>query len=221
MRRAMEVLQPGLKQAPDDGALMTLAGEISLQSGEFAKAAEYFDKATKNDPKNAVARTKLGLSRMATGDTDRAFADLESAVELDTTKYQTDMVLVVSYLRRGSYDQALKAMESLEKKQPNNPITFNLKAVIFLGKKDIPNARKHFERALEFDQSTLFKKIYEEEYGTFGGAPYGALIGDFEFGNHPQDMALLEKISEVAAAAHAPESIPLQEFHGTQSSGDR
>lgn len=63
---------------------------------------------------------------------------------------------------------------------------------------------KDFERALEFDQSTLFKKIYEEEYGTFGGAPFGAMIGDFEFGNHPQDMALLEKISEVAAAAHAP-----------------
>jgi len=63
---------------------------------------------------------------------------------------------------------------------------------------------KDFERALEFDQSTLFKKIYEEEYGTFGGSPFGAMIGDFEFGNHPQDMALLEKVSEVAAAAHAP-----------------
>jgi type VI secretion system protein ImpC len=63
---------------------------------------------------------------------------------------------------------------------------------------------KDFERALEFDQSTLFKKIYEEEYGTFGGAPFGALIGDYEFGNHPQDMALLDKIAGVAAAAHAP-----------------
>ena len=63
---------------------------------------------------------------------------------------------------------------------------------------------KDFERALEFDQSNMFKKIYEEEYGTFGGAPYGALIGDYEFGNHPQDMALLESISGVAAAANAP-----------------
>ncbi len=63
---------------------------------------------------------------------------------------------------------------------------------------------KDFERALEFDQSAMFKKLYEEEFGMFGGAPYGALIGDFEFGNHPQDMALLEKISQVAAAAHAP-----------------
>ena len=63
---------------------------------------------------------------------------------------------------------------------------------------------KDFERALEFDQSSLFKKVYEDEYGTFGGAPFGAIIGDFEFSNHPQDLALLERISQVAAAAHAP-----------------
>jgi type VI secretion system protein ImpC len=63
---------------------------------------------------------------------------------------------------------------------------------------------KDLEKAVEFDQSALFKKVYEEEYGTFGGAPYGALIGDYEFGKHPQDFSLLEKISNVAAAAHAP-----------------
>ncbi len=60
------------------------------------------------------------------------------------------------------------------------------------------------EKATEFDQSQLFKKVYEEEYGTFGGAPYSMLVADYEFGRHPQDMALLEKISNVAAAAHAP-----------------
>jgi type VI secretion system protein ImpC len=60
------------------------------------------------------------------------------------------------------------------------------------------------EKAAEFDQSALFKKIYEEEYGTFGGHPFGLLVGDYEFGRHPQDMALLEKLSGVAAAAHAP-----------------
>ena len=60
------------------------------------------------------------------------------------------------------------------------------------------------EKASEFDQSAFFKMVYEEEYGTFGGNPYSALVGDFEFGRHPQDMALLEKISNVAASAHAP-----------------
>jgi type VI secretion protein, EvpB/VC_A0108 family len=73
--------------------------------------------------------------------------------------------------------------------------------VMSVTKKDL---LKDFERALEFDQSAMFKKIYEDEYGMFGGAPFGALIGDFEFGNHPQDMALLENMSQVAAAAHAP-----------------
>ncbi len=73
--------------------------------------------------------------------------------------------------------------------------------VLNVSKKDL---LKDLERAAEFDQSALFKKVYEEEYGTFGGAPFGALIGDYEFGNHPQDMSLLEKISGVAAAANAP-----------------
>ncbi|MDW3207078.1 MAG: type VI secretion system contractile sheath large subunit [Alphaproteobacteria bacterium] len=60
------------------------------------------------------------------------------------------------------------------------------------------------EKAVEFDQSALFKQIYEEEYGTFGGFPYSCLVTDFEFGRHPQDFALMEKLAEVAAAAHAP-----------------
>lgn len=63
---------------------------------------------------------------------------------------------------------------------------------------------KDLQRAPEFDQSALFKKVYEEEYGVFGGAPFGALIGDYEFGKHPEDLDLLEKVSNVAAAAHAP-----------------
>src|SRR6267378_4298568 len=63
---------------------------------------------------------------------------------------------------------------------------------------------KDLDKAVEFDQSAIFKKIYEEEYGTLGGAPFGALIGDYEFGRHPQDIALLEKMSGVAATSHAP-----------------
>jgi type VI secretion system protein ImpC len=60
------------------------------------------------------------------------------------------------------------------------------------------------DTAVEFDQSQLFKKIYEEEYGTFGGHPYSCLMGDFCFSRHPQDMIFIEKMASVAAAAHAP-----------------
>lgn len=63
---------------------------------------------------------------------------------------------------------------------------------------------KDLQKAPEFDQSALFKKVYEEEYGVFGGHPFGALIGDYEFSRTGQDMELLEKISNVAAASHAP-----------------
>jgi type VI secretion system protein ImpC len=63
---------------------------------------------------------------------------------------------------------------------------------------------RDLQRAPEFDQSALFKKVYEEEYGVFGGAPFGALLGDYEFSRSGQDIELLEKVSQVAAAAHAP-----------------
>jgi len=56
----------------------------------------------------------------------------------------------------------------------------------------------------EFDQSNMFKKVYEEEFGTLGGAPFGALVGDYYFGRGPEDLEVLEKMSNVAASAHAP-----------------
>ena len=73
--------------------------------------------------------------------------------------------------------------------------------VMNASKKDL---LKDLEKAAELDQSTLFKKIYEAEFGTFGGSAYGALIGDFEISNHPQDMSFIKNMAQVAAAAHAP-----------------
>ena len=63
---------------------------------------------------------------------------------------------------------------------------------------------KDLSKAVEFDQSNTFKKIYENEFGTPGGEPYGALVGDYEFTNHPEDIELLTSMSNVAAAAFAP-----------------
>ena len=63
---------------------------------------------------------------------------------------------------------------------------------------------RDLQRAPEFDQSALFKKVYEEEFGIFGGAPFASLIGDYEFGKGPEDMELLERIAQTASSAHAP-----------------
>jgi type VI secretion system protein ImpC len=63
---------------------------------------------------------------------------------------------------------------------------------------------KEMEKAPEFDQSHIFRQIYEAEYGTYGGNPYSLLVGDYEFGRSGTDQALLGKMSQIAAAAHAP-----------------
>ncbi|MFY9856286.1 MAG: type VI secretion system contractile sheath large subunit, partial [Terracidiphilus sp.] len=85
-----------------------------------------------------------------------------------------------------------------------------------VSKKDL---LRDLQRALDFDQSAFFKKVYEEEFGVFGGSPFGALVGDYEFGRSGEDVELLEKVAQVAAAAHAPfisaaapEMINLSEF---------
>ena len=73
--------------------------------------------------------------------------------------------------------------------------------ILNVGKKEL---LRDLQRAPEFDQSAMFKKVYEEEYGVFGGAPFGALVGDYEFDKSGQDIELLEKVAQVAAASHAP-----------------
>src|SRR5262249_57090908 len=73
--------------------------------------------------------------------------------------------------------------------------------VINLPKREL---HRDMTRAIEFDQSQLFKKIYENEFGTPGGEPYGALIGDYEWTNHPDDIETLRLVSNVARGAFAP-----------------
>lgn len=63
---------------------------------------------------------------------------------------------------------------------------------------------RDLEKAVEFDQSQIFKKIYESEFGTAGGEPYSALIGDYEFSSHPDDINLLSNMSNIAAAGFCP-----------------
>ena len=73
--------------------------------------------------------------------------------------------------------------------------------VLNISKKELS---RDLEKAVEFDQSQIFKKIYESEFGIAGGEPYGALIGDYEFSAHPEDISLLSKMSNVAAAGFCP-----------------
>jgi type VI secretion system protein ImpC len=75
--------------------------------------------------------------------------------------------------------------------------------VMNISKKDLHKTLKRFKGAA-WDQSPIFKKLYEEEYGTLGGEPFGCLVGDYYFDHSPMDVELLGEMSKVAAAAHAP-----------------
>ena len=75
--------------------------------------------------------------------------------------------------------------------------------VMNISKKDLSKTLKKF-KGISWDQSPLFKKLYEEEYGQFGGEPFGCLMGDYFFDHSPQDVELLAQIAQISAASHAP-----------------
>ncbi|MCX7099554.1 MAG: type VI secretion system contractile sheath large subunit [Methylococcales bacterium] len=75
--------------------------------------------------------------------------------------------------------------------------------VMNISKKDLGKTLKRF-KGTAWDQSPLFKKLYEEEYGQFGGQPFGCLMGDYHFDHSPQDVELLAQIAQISAASHAP-----------------
>jgi type VI secretion system protein ImpC len=75
--------------------------------------------------------------------------------------------------------------------------------VMNISKQDLGKTLKRF-KGTTWDQSPIFKRLYEEEYGQFGGQPYGCLVGDYHFDHTPPDVELLGEMAKVAAAAHAP-----------------
>jgi type VI secretion system protein ImpC len=84
----------------------------------------------------------------------------------------------------------------------NSETSANLKIKVFNAtKKEI---LRDMQRVPEFDQSQMFKKVYEHEFGVYGGEPFACLVGDYQFGRGSEDIEFLERMSTVAAAAHAP-----------------
>jgi putative PEP-CTERM system TPR-repeat lipoprotein len=151
---AIETLQPALKQASEDANLLTLAGDVYMEAGQFTRATQYFDKAVsiENSTSNQLAAT---ASRLASGEIDRVIADLEKVLTLDPSQTRAGIMLAMAQMRRGDFDKALEVVNRLEKESPRNPIIRNLKGSAYAGKKDFAKARRAFEEALAM-QSIYF-----------------------------------------------------------------
>jgi type VI secretion system protein ImpC len=156
-----------------------------------------------DEAKDAVERAVRTLAEQALAETRLIGADVVQSIEAMIAELDKKLSEQVNLILHNPEFQKLEgSWRGLNYLVSQSETGDHLKVrVMNVSKKDL---LKDMEKASEFDQSSLFKKIYEEEFGTFGGASYGALIGDYEFSNHPQDLALLEKVSQVAAAAHAP-----------------
>jgi putative PEP-CTERM system TPR-repeat lipoprotein len=155
--KALEALQPILGKIDRDPALLSLAGEAYLQHGEPNKAAEYFAKASKLEPENTVQKTSLALAHLAQGNSDTAFLELQQ-ISISDKGTTADLALIAAHLRSNEVEKALKAIDALEKKQPDNPATHNLRARALLAKKDLAGARKNFEKALSINP-TFFPAV--------------------------------------------------------------
>ncbi|WP_321843977.1 type VI secretion system contractile sheath large subunit [Paraburkholderia bannensis] len=137
--------------------------------------------------------------------------DKEMTVSRDTVaaiNHQIKLIdeLISKQLNKVLHHPDFQALESswrgLHYLVKNSETSSRLKLrLLDASKKDLQN---DLEKAVDVDTSALFKKIYEEEYGTFGGHPFSVLIGDYYFTRQTPDISLLEKLASVAAAAHAP-----------------
>jgi len=138
-----------LTQAGKDPNILALAGEAYLASGDVASAARQYEQVKALAPDDARVQTRLANIRFAAGDPARGIAELESTSASHPEDYQADLALVANYLRQRQPDKALEALQALEKKQPDNPLTHNLRGLALILKLDYAGARASFERAVQ------------------------------------------------------------------------
>ena len=145
---AMAILTPAISAVQTDPQLWMIAGESLLQSKDFTKANEYFEKANTLAPKLSLVHTAMAMSQSGQGNNPKAISELELAASLDDKTTKPGIMLVMAQLRLKQYAKAMLAVEALDKKYPGDPQVLNLKGVVYLGMSDLKNARDSFDKAL-------------------------------------------------------------------------
>ena len=155
--------------------------------------------------KTAVEQAVKTLAQQALANTalvsDDALRTIESIVATIDKKL-TEQVNEI--LHHPDFQQLESAWRGLHYLVNNTETDEMLKIrVMNISKKDMHKTLRKF-KGTAWDQSPIFKKVYEEEFGQFGGEPFGSLVADYHFDHSPPDVELLGEMSKIAAAAHAP-----------------
>lgn len=190
-----------------DDATQAAAGAVQteVQESDFASLLQKEFRPRTDEARSAVEGAVKTLAAQALENVGLISDDVLnsiSAIIAEIDKKLSDQINEI--LHHDEFQQMEGAWRGLHHLVNNTETDEMLKIrVMNISKKDLHKTLKKF-KGTAWDQSPIFKKLYEEEYGQFGGEPYGCLVGDYHFNHSPPDVELLGEMAKIAAAAHAP-----------------
>ncbi len=177
----------------------------TLEAGDFAALLDKEFKPKSDRAREAVSSAVATLAEQALRETTVVSADVVETINAMIAEIDQKLTEQVNQIIHNDEFQKLEGTWRGLHHLVNNTETDELLKirVMNISKKDLGKTLKKF-KGTAWDQSPIFKKVYEEEYGQFGGEPYGCLVGDYHFDHSPPDVEMLSGMAQVAAAAHAP-----------------
>jgi len=179
--------------------------DVEYQGGDFASLLQKEFKPRSDEAKSAVEQAVLTLAQQALSQTQLIGKDVTQSIQAIIAAIDEKLTQQINkIIHHPDYQKLESAWRGLHYMVNNTETDEHLKIrVMDISKQELAKTLKRFKGAA-WDQSPMFKKIYEEEYGQFGGEPFGALVGDYYFDQSPPDVELLGEMAKIAAAAHAP-----------------
>ncbi|HEX5388920.1 MAG TPA: type VI secretion system contractile sheath large subunit [Burkholderiaceae bacterium] len=178
---------------------------VTFAGGDFAALLNKEFKPKTDEARSAVEAAVQTLAQQALSQTTLIGRDVIESIQsmiAAIDKKLSEQVNII--LHHTEFQKIEGAWRGLHYMVNNTETDQHLKIrVMDMPKNDLAKTLKRYKGAA-WDQSPLFKKIYEEEYGQFGGEPFGALVGDYHFDHSPADVELLGEMAKIAASAHAP-----------------
>ena len=178
---------------------------IEYEGREFASLLNKEFKPKTDEAKSAVEQAVLTLAQQALSQTTLIGSDVIVSIEAmiaEIDKKLSEQVNAI--LHHAEFQQLESAWRGLHYLVNNTETDEQLKIrVMSISKNDLGKTLKRY-KGTAWDQSPIFKRVYEEEFGQFGGEPFGAIVGDYYFDHSPPDVELLGEIAKVSAAAHSP-----------------
>ena len=182
------------------------AEATTMEAGEFTSLLKKEFKPQSDRAKEAVEKAVQTLAERVLEDSGAVVpeeaAKTIASIIAEIDKKLTDQVNQI--LHQEDFQKLEGAWRGMHYLVNNTETDEMLKIkVMNISKKELGKTLKKF-KGTAWDQSPIFKKMYEEEYGQFGGEPYGCLVGDYYFDHSPPDVEMLNGIAQVSAACHAP-----------------